>query len=99
MKWPQFESALKSGSAVSMSQEGVPSLGVLDTVKQLGNMVDGHDTVLNNIQELQVGFHDQPGSISLCHHQINDLGVLGVTSYYAILEKFVLIRKCAKEVG
>ena len=59
MKWPQFESALKSGTcnvdlSNNMSAEVVPSPDVLDTMKQLGSIVHGHQTVLANIQSLQV---------------------------------------------
>ncbi|CAB3998642.1 Hypothetical predicted protein [Paramuricea clavata] len=58
MKWPQFESALKSGSSnvdsnKAISREEVPSVGVLDTIKQLGSIADGHETVLNSIEGLQ----------------------------------------------
>ena len=61
MKWPQFESALKCGSSnidsnKEMSREVVPSGNVLDTIKQLGSIADGHETVLDNIQTLQVPF-------------------------------------------
>ena len=59
MKWPQFESALKSGSSnvdsnKAISREVVPSVDVLDTIKQLGSIADGHETVLNSIEGLQV---------------------------------------------
>jgi hypothetical protein len=59
MKWPQFESALKSGSSnvdlnKAISREEVPSVDVLDTIKQLGSIADGHETVLNSIEGLQV---------------------------------------------
>ena len=59
MKWPQFESALKTGSSSAdsdkaMTKEICPSFQVLDTIKQLGSIADGHETVLDNIQGLQV---------------------------------------------
>ena len=55
MKWPQFESALKHGSVESGGTlTGSPSEGVVDTIKQLGTMVEGHDNVLKNIHQLQV---------------------------------------------
>ena len=59
MKWPQFESALTSGSSGVdsnrlLSKDVLPTVKVLDTIKQLGKIADGHETVLDNIQQLQV---------------------------------------------
>lgn len=67
VKWPQFESALKHGSSSLNSEDGynknnaskpnsqnkLPSPDVLDTIKQIGDVVDGHEKILNDIQDLQ----------------------------------------------
>lgn len=67
VKWPQFESALKYGSFSLKSknihlenrvhgtntENNLPNPQILDTIKQIGDICDGHNKVMNDIQDLQ----------------------------------------------
>ena len=64
IKRSQFESALKNGSSGFDSKTGgptesklqgsAPSVVVLDTIKKIGDVVEGQEKVIEDIQELQV---------------------------------------------
>lgn len=74
VKWPQFESALKYGSFSLKSknihlenrvhgtntENNLPNPQILDTIKQIGDICDGHNKVMNDIQDLQVQCSSKP---------------------------------------
>jgi hypothetical protein len=80
MKWPQFESALKSGTtgvdlSSNVSGTEVASEDTMNTLKQLGSIVNGHETVLENILRLQVKYF----SLHSLHSQLINQTIVEVT--------------------
>lgn len=56
MKWADYEYALKNGSMEEASRqlEVLPSNEVLKKIKEVGDLIHGHQAIIHEIQALQV---------------------------------------------